>query len=129
MDSGHAPSARSGMTATSNDRVLGHLEPERLAEGVAARLAGPVIAHVALAHVLGEQRGQQHVAALRAGGKPDLSGLGSEGAEVVREHDEASSAAAATSPSDVPTDQDYAARPWRANEPFVKLGAKSLKLK
>jgi hypothetical protein len=52
--------------------------------------------------MFGEQGRKQHVAALRASRKPDLSGLRSEGADVVREHGEASSAAAADFPSEVP---------------------------
>ena len=81
---------------------LGRFEPERFAERVPARLAGPVIAHVVRADVLGEQRREQHVAALRAGRKADVSGLRREGADVVREHVEASSAAAAYFPSRSP---------------------------
>jgi hypothetical protein len=52
--------------------------------------------------MFGKQGRKQHVAALRAGRKPDLSGLRSKGADVVREHDEASSAAAAYFPPPSP---------------------------
>jgi hypothetical protein len=62
-----------------------------------------MIADVALADVLGEKGRKQQVAALRTGREPDVSGLRSEGAQlVVREHGEASSACSSFSPPDFP---------------------------
>ena len=79
------------------------LELERFAERVSARLAGPVIAHVARVDMLGQQRRKQHVAALRAGRqagrvRPEERRC----RRRVQRHGEASSACSSSSPPEVP---------------------------
>src|SRR4051812_2371601 len=62
------PDARAGSKSAPAARdKLRVLELERITEGMAACLAGPVVAYMTLVDVLGHQWREQHVAALRAG--------------------------------------------------------------
>src|ERR1043165_5942293 len=76
-----------------------------------------MIAYEARTDVLGQQLGEQHVAACRARRQADVPRRRL--THVVMQCHGGASRRCASSPS-LPTDQEYRARRWRPNESFVK---------
>src|ERR1041385_7322143 len=85
------------------------LEFVRLAESMPAGFADPVIVHQARTDMLGQERRQQHVAALRTSRQPDVPCPGRRLTHrALQRHGEVSSAGGAFSPSP-PIHQKYEA--------------------